>query len=66
MRDLASQLTPGSFALFILAEKPDPDKILEDLKGYDGKVLQASVTHEDEAMLTSAIETNGHKTNTPR
>jgi uncharacterized membrane protein len=44
----------------------DPGKILEELKRYDGKVLQASLTHENEAMLTSAIETDRHKTSTRR
>jgi len=66
MKDLASQLTPGSSALFIMAKKADPGKILEELKRYDGKVLQASLTHENEAMLTSAIETDRHKTSTRR
>ena len=57
MKKLASQLTPGTSALFILAKKADPQRILEELKRYDGRVLQTPLVHEEEARLRAAIET---------
>jgi len=60
MKNLASQLTPGSSALFILAKRADPDRILEELKRYGGRVLQTPLFHEDEAKLRAAIEAEKH------
>lgn len=55
MKELASTLKPGSSALFILARKITPDKVLEELAGSGGKVLKSSLTHEDEAKLQAAL-----------
>jgi len=62
MKDLASHLSPGSSALFILAKRADPGRIREELKRYDGRVLQAALFHEDEARLKAVIETVGRNT----
>lgn len=55
MKELAATLKPGSSALFILARKITPDKVLEELAGSGGKVLKSSLTHEDEAKLQAAL-----------
>jgi uncharacterized membrane protein len=57
MKELAHGLTPGSSALFVLIRKstPDPDKVLEKLKGTGGKILTTSLKHEDAAKLQAAI-----------
>jgi uncharacterized membrane protein len=55
MKELASGLTSGSSALFVLVRSSTPDKVLEQLKGTGGKVLQTSLTHEDEAKLQAAL-----------
>lgn len=55
MKDLASTLSAGSSALFVLVRKSTPDKVLEHLKGYGGTVLQTSLSHEDEAKLQAAL-----------
>jgi uncharacterized membrane protein len=55
MRDLATTMKPGSSALFVLAKRATPDKVLEELKGTGGKVLKTSLTHENEAKLQSAL-----------
>jgi uncharacterized membrane protein len=60
MKQLASHLTPGSSALFILAKRADPARIREELQRYDGNVLQTPLTHDDEAKLRSAIQTAEH------
>ena len=55
MKELAGGLAPGSSALFVLVRKATPDKVLEELKGTGGKVLQSSLTHENEGKLQAAL-----------
>jgi uncharacterized membrane protein len=35
--------------------KSTPDKVLEDLSKFEGKVLKTSLSHEDEAKLQAAL-----------
>jgi len=46
---------PGTSAIFILVRKSTPDKVLEDLSKFEGKVLRTSLSHEDEAKLQAAL-----------
>ena len=39
MKELGATLAPGTSALFVLVRKATPDKVLEALKGFKGKVL---------------------------
>lgn len=55
MKDLASGMTPGSSALFVLVRKSTPDKVLEHIQGTGGKVLKTSLSHEDETKLQAAL-----------
>jgi len=55
MKELAATLTPGSSALFVLVRKMTADKVLEAITGTGGKVLQTSLSHEDEDRLQAAI-----------
>jgi uncharacterized membrane protein len=56
MKDLASTLKPGSSALFVLVRKATPDKVLDELKKFEGKVLHTSLSKEDEAVLQAALD----------
>jgi uncharacterized membrane protein len=56
MKELAGTLKPGSSALFILVRKATPDKALEELRGVGGKIIQTSLSHEDEAKLQAALD----------
>ncbi|MGO9061655.1 MAG: DUF1269 domain-containing protein [Candidatus Binataceae bacterium] len=56
MKDLASTLQPGSSALFVLVRKMTADKVLEELHGTGGKVLQTSLSHDDEKKLQAALD----------
>ena len=56
MKDLAGSLQNGSSALFVLVRKSTPDKVLEELKGFGGTVLQTSLSHEDEAKLQAVLD----------
>ncbi len=58
MKDLGATLKPGTSALFILVRNSTPDKVLEGLKPFAGKgrVLQTSLTHDQEETLKKVIE----------
>lgn len=64
MKDLAASLKPGGSVLFVLVRKFTPDKVLEELEGTGGRVIQTSLTHEDEAQLQAALD--AHKTDTAK
>jgi len=57
MKELAATLRPSSSALFVLTGRPTPhrDKLLEELKGTGGKILQTTLSHEDQGALQAAL-----------
>jgi uncharacterized membrane protein len=55
MRELGKTLQPGTSALFILVRHVTPDKVLEALRPFDGKILHTSLSRTDEAMLRKAF-----------
>lgn len=55
MKGLAAELRPDSSALFILARRYTPDKVLQELSQFGGTVLRTSLTHEAEAQLQHAL-----------
>lgn len=57
MKKLAETFKPGTSALFILVRKATPDKVLDELRGAGGKIIQTSLSHEDEAKLQAALDT---------
>jgi uncharacterized membrane protein len=56
MKDIASNFQPGTSALFVLVRKATSDKVLEELKGAGGKILQTSLSEEGEARLQAALD----------
>jgi uncharacterized membrane protein len=56
MKALGETFTPGTSALFVLVRKATPDKVLEGLKGFKGKVIQTSLTKDKEEELRKVIE----------
>jgi uncharacterized membrane protein len=56
MKELAETFTPGSSALFVLVRKATPDRVLEQLKGFKGKVLKTSLTADKEEELRKVLE----------
>ena len=55
MKELADGLHPGSSILFLLVRKATPDKVLPEIQPFGGKILQTSLSHEDEAKLQAAL-----------
>ncbi len=56
MKNLAETMQPNSSVLFVLVRKATPDRVLEELKGTGGKVLNTSLSHDDEAKLQAALD----------
>jgi uncharacterized membrane protein len=55
IRELADHLKPGTSALCVLVSQ-HPDRIVEEIAGYGGKVLRSSLLHEDEAKLLAVLD----------
>ena len=56
MKELSANMQPNSSTLFILIRKITPDKVLEEMQPFGGKLLRTSLSHEDEAKLQAALD----------
>jgi len=56
MKELAETLKNNTSALFVLVRKATPDKVLEGLKGFKGKILKTSLTADREEELREVLE----------
>ena len=56
MKELGETLTQGTSALFVLVRKATPDKVLEGLSHFKGKVIQTSLTKDKEEELRAVLE----------
>jgi uncharacterized membrane protein len=55
MKELADTLKPNTSALFVLVRKATPDRVLDELKGTGGKILQTSLSHEETDRLQHVL-----------
>jgi uncharacterized membrane protein len=55
MKDLGETFKPGTSALFVLVRKATPDKVLEGLKKFKGRVIQTSLTKDKEEELQKVL-----------
>lgn len=55
MKQLGEKLQPGTSALFVLVTSSLTDKVLNELRGSGGQILQSSLSHDDEARLQAAL-----------
>lgn len=58
---LAQTLTPGSAALWVLVRRGTVDRVLEEIKGFDGTVLKTSLSDESEAKLQAVLSGGGSR-----
>jgi uncharacterized membrane protein len=56
MKELGETVAPGTSALFVLVRKSTPDKVLDRLKGFKGKVIKTSLTVDKEEELKKIFE----------
>lgn len=61
MKDLGENLKPNTSALFILVRKVTPDKVLDEVSKYGGKILRTSLSKDDEAQLQEVLDNHGIK-----
>ncbi|MDC0835834.1 hypothetical protein AY599_16955 [Leptolyngbya valderiana BDU 20041] len=59
MKDLGESMTPGSSALFLLVRKVTPDKVLDEVAQYGGKVLRTSLSKDRENQLQEVLSNRG-------
>jgi uncharacterized membrane protein len=52
---VGSTIEPSTSAIFVLVRSATPDKVLEDLSRFEGKVLKTSLSNEDEAKLKAVL-----------
>src|SRR5210317_264431 len=55
MKELGETLKDNTSALFVLVRKATPDKLLDQLKGFNGKVLKTSLTVDKEDELRQVL-----------
>ena len=48
-------MQPNTSALFLLIRKVQPDKVLQELSGFKGRVLRSSLSPDQEARLQAAL-----------
>lgn len=55
IKEVGETVEPGHSALFLLVSDVTPDKVLEDVKRFNPKVMRTSLSKEDEAKLREAF-----------
>jgi uncharacterized membrane protein len=61
MKELSENMQPNSSTLFVLIRKITPDKVLEEIRPFGGKLLRTSLSHQDEAKLQAALDASKEK-----
>jgi uncharacterized membrane protein len=56
VKQLESEMTPGSSAIFVLVRQSDPNAVLAALKPYSGHVYQTSLDTEAEESLRRVLD----------
>lgn len=59
IRSIADTLQPNTSALFVLVRKAQPEKVLQELSGFRGRVIRSSLSPEQEARLQAALSGSG-------
>lgn len=55
IKEVGEQIEPGDSALFLLVREATPDKVMDELKNFDAKVYQTSLSKDDEEKLRAAF-----------
>lgn len=54
MRELGSALETGTSAIFVLVRQATPDKVLEEVSKFGGKVLRTSLLQRSRSPVTAS------------
>ncbi|WP_327409968.1 DUF1269 domain-containing protein [Streptomyces sp. NBC_01281] len=55
MKDVSQNLRPGAAALFVLVKQAAGDKVIPQLAGFGGQLVQTSLSQEQEDALRDAV-----------
>ena len=55
VEELGRTLRPGTSALFVLMRRATPRRVMEKLRGFEGRVIQTSLTRETEEELRDLL-----------
>ena len=55
VKEVAATIRPGHSALFLLIREATPDRLVDALKQFNGKIMQTSLSKDDEARLKEAF-----------
>jgi uncharacterized membrane protein len=55
IKEVGETIEPGHSAIFLLIRESTPDKLMDELEGYRGRVLKTSLSKDDEAKLRAAF-----------
>ena len=55
IKEVGNSIQPGTSAIFVLVREAMPDKVIEQLKPYHGKIIHTSLSAENEAQLKAAF-----------
>jgi uncharacterized membrane protein len=56
VKDVSESLKPGGSALFVMVRDSNPDAVIAALKPHKGKVIQTTLSPEDEEALQQALD----------
>lgn len=57
MKDLGNAMQSGQAMLFVLVRRATTDKVLEGLKGFQGRIIQTSLAKDQEEQLRQVLST---------
>jgi uncharacterized membrane protein len=55
VKEVAATIRPGHSALFLLIREATPDRLVDALKQFNGKIMQTSLSKNEEARLKEAF-----------
>ncbi|WP_332448548.1 DUF1269 domain-containing protein [Methanoculleus sp.] len=61
IKEVAENVGPGNSAVFLLIKKITPDKVVDAIKEYGGRVIRTSLSEADEANLRDAFGTGAQR-----
>jgi uncharacterized membrane protein len=59
MKELGENLQPGNAAVFVLVRESTRDKVVPEISKYGGRVIQSSLSDEQEAAFQEALDARG-------
>ena len=55
VKEVSNTIQPGHSALFLLIREATPDKLMDELKQFNGKILQTSLSQDAEAKVRESF-----------